>query len=75
MINWLSKNRQTVARGFGSVLALVLLAVLIQEQGDGELFSAFRRVSPGYFGLALVVLLVSRLFAILRWHILLRQRV
>lgn len=73
MINWLSKNRQTVARGFGSVLALVLLAVLIQEQGDGELFSAFRRVSPGYFGLALVVLLVSRLFAILRWHILLRS--
>ena len=51
----------------------MLLAVLIQEQGDGELFSAFRRVSPGYFGLALVVLLVSRLFAILRWHILLRS--
>ena len=73
MINWISKNRQTVARGLGSILALVLLAVLLQEQGDGELFSAFRRVSIGYFLAATAVLLISRMFAILRWHILLRS--
>jgi len=71
--NWLSRNRQTVARVFGSVLALVLLAILIQEKGDGKLFSALRRVSIGYFLAAVAALIVSRLFAILRWHILLRS--
>lgn len=73
MTNWLNKNRQTVARALGSILALVLLAILLQEKGDGELFSALRRVSSGYFLAALAALLVSRLFAILRWHVLLRS--
>ncbi len=73
MTNWVSKNRQTVARVLGSVLALVLLAILVQEKGDGELFSALRRVSFGYFLAAIAALIVSRLFAILRWHILLRS--
>jgi uncharacterized protein (TIRG00374 family) len=70
---WLSKNRQTVARALGSILALVLLAILLQEKGDGELFSALRRVSIGYFLAAIAALLVSRLFSILRWHVLLRS--
>jgi len=71
--NWLSKNRQTVVRALGSVLALVLLVILLEEKGDGELFSALRRVSSGYFLAAIATLLVSRLFAIMRWHVLLRS--
>jgi uncharacterized membrane protein YbhN (UPF0104 family) len=73
MIKWLRKNRQMVIRGFGSILALVLLLILIQEEGDGELFSALRRVDLGYFLLAVVALLISRLFAAARWHVLLRS--
>lgn len=73
MIKWLRENRQTMARGLGSVLALVLLLILIREEGDGELFSALRRVSPWYFFIALVVLLISRTFAAARWYILLRS--
>jgi len=73
MIKWLRENRQPVIRGFGSLLALVLLLVLIQEQGDGELFSALRRVSIFYFSLALLMLLISRMFAAARWFILLRS--
>ena len=73
MTNWLSKNRQTVVRALGSVLALVLLVILLEEKGDGELFSALRRVSSGYFLAAIATLLVSRLFAIMRWHVLLRS--
>lgn len=53
MIKWLRENRQMVARGLGSLLALALLLVLIQEEGDGELFSAIRRVSLVYFYLLL----------------------
>lgn len=73
MIDWLRRNRQTIVRGLGSLLALVLLLVLIREEGDGELFSALRRVSFGYFLLAVLALFVSRLFAVARWHVLLKS--
>lgn len=73
MIKWLRENRQMVIRGLGSLLTLVLLLVLIREEGDGELFSALRRVSIWYFLAAIAALLVSRLFAVARWHILLKS--
>ncbi|MBI2333281.1 MAG: flippase-like domain-containing protein [Chloroflexi bacterium] len=73
MIKWLRENRQTLIRGLGSVLALVLLLILIQEEGDGELFSALRRVSLSYFLIAFVALLISRMFAAARWYVLLRS--
>lgn len=73
MSKWLRKNRQNIARIGGSILALVLLLVLVQEQGDGELFSALRRVSINYLLLALLVLLISRVFAATRWYVLLHS--
>ncbi len=73
MTNWFRENRQTVVRVLGSILALGLLIVLVQEEGDGQLFSALRRVSLGYFLAAVVALTISRLFAATRWHILLRS--
>lgn len=73
MIRWLRENRQTVIRGLGSLLALGLLLILIREEGDGELFSALRRVSLGYFLIAILALFVSRLFAVARWHVLMRS--
>jgi glycosyltransferase 2 family protein len=73
VINWLRENRQVIARALGSILALVLLVVLIEEEGDGELFSALRRVSLWYFLAGLAALFISRLFAVMRWHILLRS--
>jgi glycosyltransferase 2 family protein len=71
MTDWLRKNRQTIIRVFGSLLTLALLILLIEEEGDGELFSALRRVELSYFLLGLGALFLSRLFAVLRWHILL----
>ena len=47
MTKWLSKNRQTIVRALGSILALALLIILLEEEGDGQLFSAIRRVSIG----------------------------
>lgn len=73
MINWIRENRQTIARALGSVLALALLIVLLEEEGDGKLFSALRRVSIEYFLLAVLALTISRLFAAARWHILLKS--
>ncbi len=73
MTEWFRKNRQTIIRGLGSVLALTLLIILLEEEGDGELFSALRRVSIWYFLAAVAVLFISRLFAAGRWHILLQS--
>ena len=73
MTNWFNQNRQTVIRVLGSILALALLIVLLEEEGDGKLFSALRRVSIGYFLAAVVALSISRLFAATRWHILLKS--
>lgn len=73
MIKWLRENRQVILRAFGSILTLVLLVVLIEEEGDGELFSALRRVSIWYFLAGLAALFISRLFAVMRWHILLQS--
>ncbi len=73
MSDWLKRNRQTIVRALGSILALVLLAILIEEEGDGELFSALRRVSFWYFLFGLVSLFISRLFAVTRWHVLLKS--
>ena len=73
MSNWLRENRQTIVRAFGSILALSLLIVLLEEEGDGKLFSALRRVSIGYFLVAIVALTISRLFAAARWYILLKS--
>ena len=73
MINWMKKNRQTIARALGSILALALLMVLLREEGDGQLFSALRRVSIGYFLAAVVALTISRMFAATRWYILLES--
>lgn len=73
MSNWLRDNRQTIIRVLGSLLALSLLIVLLEEEGDGELFSALRRVSIWHFFAAVVALTISRVFAATRWHILLRS--
>ncbi|MBC7879038.1 MAG: flippase-like domain-containing protein [Anaerolineales bacterium] len=73
MTKWLRENRQTIVRVLGSILALVLLIILLEEEGDSELFSALRRVSIGYFLAAILALTISRLFAVTRWHILLKS--
>ena len=73
MTKWFNENRQTIVRALGSILALALLIILLEEEGDGKLFSALRRVSIGYFLAAVIALSISRLFAAARWHILLKS--
>lgn len=73
MIKSLFRNKQALLRLIGSAAALILLVVLIEEEGDGRIFSAIRRVSLLYFLAGLLALLCSRLFAALRWYVLLRS--
>ncbi|MBL8089165.1 MAG: flippase-like domain-containing protein [Anaerolineales bacterium] len=64
---------QNVWRLAGTLLALILLAILIREESGAEIISALKSIQPLYFILGIFVMLVSRMFVILRWHILLRS--
>jgi uncharacterized membrane protein YbhN (UPF0104 family) len=69
----LSEHRQVLARSGGSLLAVILLIVLLKEESGAEIASALKRVSLWYFTAGIFALLISRLFVVLRWHILLRS--
>ncbi|MDO9299803.1 MAG: lysylphosphatidylglycerol synthase transmembrane domain-containing protein [Anaerolineales bacterium] len=73
MTNWLGKNRQTIVRSAGSVLAVVLLVILLKEENGDEIISALKGISIWYVIAGIFVLLISRLFVVGRWHILLRS--
>jgi len=70
---WLYENRQVIARSLGSLLAIILLIVLLKEENGQEIISALKRVSILYFLVAILAMLISRLFVISRWHVLLRS--
>jgi uncharacterized membrane protein YbhN (UPF0104 family) len=46
---------------------------LIRQEGWTEIVGSLRQISPVSFFLALVALLISRVFVIARWHVLLRS--
>lgn len=73
MTQWLSTNRSFLIRLLGTLLAVGLIALLVWEEGWDEILRVFREIPPSYFLLALVSLLVSRLFVIMRWFVLLRS--
>lgn len=73
MIGWFSKNKNLILRVFGTALAILLIVLLIEREGWNEITSSLKEISLPIFALALLSLLVSRLFVILRWHVLLRS--
>lgn len=68
-----SERRLLILRALGTALALFLLVFLFREEGWEEIGTALQRISAGELLAALALLLVSRLFVIARWHILLRS--
>ena len=73
MINWLSENRSMLLRLLGTLVATVLIVLLIQQEGWSKIVEAAKRITPANFFLALLSLLISRIFVIARWHVLLRS--
>jgi glycosyltransferase 2 family protein len=71
MKQWISKNRQMLLRGAGSLLAIGLLIYLIAQQWD-EIIVALRQIPLWRFLLATALIFVSRFFVVGRWHVLLR---
>jgi hypothetical protein len=73
MIGWFSRNKKLILRLFGTALAITLSILLIEREGWKEITDSLRQISLPVFALALLLLLISRLFVILRWHVLLRS--
>ena len=73
MIAWLSKNRNLLLRLLGTLVATLLIVLLIQQEGWDKIIEAVKRITPASFFLALVSLLISRVFVIARWHVLLQS--
>jgi uncharacterized membrane protein YbhN (UPF0104 family) len=73
MIDWLSENRNLLLRLLGTLVATVLIVLLIQQEGWSQIVNALKQISLASFLLALVSLLISRLFVIARWHVLLQS--
>ncbi|HEY6073121.1 MAG TPA: lysylphosphatidylglycerol synthase transmembrane domain-containing protein [Anaerolineales bacterium] len=69
----LARNRQMVLRGLGTLAAVVLIGILIREEGWAEVLAAFKSLPLSRVLIALAFILVSRLFVVTRWYVLLRS--
>jgi uncharacterized membrane protein YbhN (UPF0104 family) len=72
MKKWLSKNQQFLLRLAGSLLAIGALIWLIKREGWGEIGAAIQQIPLSTFVIAAAFMLVSRLFVVGRWYVLLR---
>lgn len=73
MNKWWIDNRQNLSRWLGTILAIVMISLLLREEGSDDLIAALRRISVWYFVAGIAVLFISRLFVVARWHVLLRS--
>jgi len=72
MKSWLSRNRQRVVQFVGTVLAIVLIAVLLREQGWQAVVDAMKQIRPIDLLWVAILFLISRTAVVARWHVLLR---
>ncbi|MGE5374664.1 MAG: lysylphosphatidylglycerol synthase transmembrane domain-containing protein [Bacteroidota bacterium] len=72
MKSWLSRNRQRVVQFVGTVLAIVLIAVLLREQGWQAVVDAMKQIQPIDLLWVAILFLISRTAVVARWHVLLR---
>lgn len=65
-------NRRTFLRLTGSLLTVGALFFLLQRQGWDEIAKAATQVTASQLGVAVALLLFSRIFIVGRWYVLLR---
>jgi len=67
------RNKGFWLRIVGTLLSLVLLVILLSQQGWGEIINAIRWIPLWRFALAIGLLLISRMAVCGRWHVLLKS--
>lgn len=73
MSAWLSKNRQRILQLTGTLLAIGLLAYLLQKDGWAEITDAMRQIKLVDLLWVALFFAVSRIAVVLRWHVLLQS--
>lgn len=66
-------NRQTVVRVLGTLVTVVLLVVLLREQGWDAIVAALSQIPLWRLLLALVLMIISRITVSIRWYSLLHS--
>jgi len=70
---WIKNNRQTLLRLIGTLLGVGLLIALLAQEGWAEVQAALSQIPVSAFLLALGLTLLSRVFVVGRWHVLLHS--
>ena len=73
MSAWFSRNRRRIFQLAGTLLAVVLLIVLLRENGWKDIVDAFKKISTTDLLWVALLFAISRISTVLRWHILLRS--
>lgn len=73
MTDWLSGNRRFLLRLFGTLLAIGLIVVLVEQEGWNEILAALKQISLTRIFVGLLLVFLSRFFVISRWFVLLRS--
>jgi uncharacterized membrane protein YbhN (UPF0104 family) len=68
-----SKNRRRILQLAGTVLAIVLLVVLLKDNGWNEIVDAFKKIKTSDLLWVGLLFLTSRVATVGRWHVLLRS--
>ena len=72
MASWLSQNRQRVVQFVGTVLAIVLIGLLLREDGWNAVVAAMKQIPVAVLLWVALLFLISRIAVVWRWHVLLR---
>lgn len=73
MVPWLLKNRRRIVEVIGTLLAVGLLAYLIEKDGWDEIVAAMRQINLMDLLWVALLFIISRIAIGLRWHVLLKS--
>ena len=73
MATWLSQNRQRVVQAIGTILAVVMIFLLLREDGWTAVVEAMRQIDPVDLLWVALLFMISRMAVVWRWHVLLRS--
>lgn len=73
MSTWWSKNGQRILQLAGTLLAIVLLVILVRENGWDDIVASFRNIKTSDLLWVALLFLISRTSMAMRWHVLLRS--
>ncbi|HEX2993776.1 MAG TPA: lysylphosphatidylglycerol synthase transmembrane domain-containing protein [Anaerolineales bacterium] len=71
MSSWWSRNRQLILQSVGTLLAIVLLALLLKEEDGTGVLVALGKIKPVNLFWVALLFAISRIAVTWRWHVLL----